>query len=368
MLPLKGDVRRARLRLMRLATTPGGPFDPPLLSVSGRHLRHIDAQDRPRVVCLTGAREELWVRGEGVLFRATLDAAGKLLLRVSRAGQADVQKRLVRIPLGRRGTDGASRYYGRWEYGQDAAVLSPKGAGVILHPDSVTVDVAPELVDVYEAEGVRLALRNVPNGARVVCAEGIDDLDVDALVSDIRVPDIERGPDVEVHPREAFLRGFERIGLRANFAGIDFAGFAVTQGDGAPDLARFTKRQGGASYGAVRPIEPAEDEDALLEATLDAELKPSPLTGRMHKGAAGTINLTDGRRYRVRAGVRERLPSGALELVACALLDGALRVTVCVPYHELCAPDANVVLAKLKGFLLGLHVVRAENGTYAPSI
>jgi len=328
-----------------------------LLSVSPRHLRQVDAMDEPSVREVSSAREELWAREGETRFRAQIDAAGKLELEVSRAGEPMVEKRLVRIPLGTPGTSGASRYFGRWEHGRDAAVFSPKGAGVILHPDSVTVARAPELVDVYEGQDFLLALRNVPHGARVVCADGIEGLEVDGLISDLKMPDIARGPEVEVHPREAFLRGFPAVGFRAAFGGLDFAGFAPTQGDGSPHLARFTKKQRGVSYAAVRPVELTEDEDALLAAALRAELKPSGATGRVKLGPAGTINLTDGRRYRVQASVRERLPSGAPELVTCLILDRILLATVCVPAAELATPDANVVLEELKAFLLGLRTI-----------
>lgn len=353
-----GDVRRSRLRLLKVAGGQGGPFEPPLLSLSPHHLRRIDAMDQATVTPLGGAREELWVRGEQVRLRGTIDDAGKLDLIVDRDGAEPARLRLIRIPTGREATGGAARYFGRWEHGKNRAVITPKGAGVILPPDSITIERPVELVDVYQGATALLAIRNVPNGARVVCADGVDGLEVDALLSDVLVPPLERGPDVAIHPREAFLRGFPAVGFRASFAGLDFDGFAPTQGDRSAELARFTKKQRGVAYGALRPVEPPEDEDALLAATLDAELSPSADTGRVKRGKPGTITLTDGRRYRVHSGVRERLPQGSWELIACALLDAALVVRVCVPFDELSEPNANVVLDRLGPFLLGIHVVR----------
>ncbi len=237
-------------------------------------------------------------------------------------------------------------------------VITPKGAGAIFEGASVTLEREPELVHVYEGEGVTLALRDVPNGARVVAADGVPGLEVDALVSDVQVPDLERGPHVAIHPNEAFLRGFPAIGFRASFGGLDFAAFAAAQGDASAELARFTKKQYGVDHGAVRPIEPTGDEDGALRARLDEELAPSPVTGRVVRGKPGTITLTDGRRYRVHAGIRERLPKGDVELVACLLLDGALLAAITVAHQGFEAPDAAAVLARLQAFLLDLHVER----------
>lgn len=356
----RGDVRRDRLRLLKPAASKGGPFDPPLLSLSPRHLRRVDAEGGRYVTKLTGTREECWVRGDGARVRAAIDQEGKLQVLVERAGEEDVTKRLVWIPTREPESEGISRYYGRWEHGKDACVLSPEGAGVILHPESLTLKREPELVDVYEGDGVLLALRNIPYGARVVSAEGVEGLSVDDVVSDVRVPDIERGPDIQIHPREAFLRGFEPIGFHASFAGLGFAGFAPTQGDGAGDLARLVRKRDGVAQGGFRPINPPDNADEYLTLTLAKELAPSVTTGRVRLGKAGTIALSDGRKYRIRAGVRERLPKGTFELVACALLDSVLLIHICVPTEDLVAPDANTVLAHLKPFLLGIHVERAD--------
>ncbi|MCB9596332.1 MAG: hypothetical protein H6719_26655 [Sandaracinaceae bacterium] len=350
----RAEVRRARLRLLRIAGTPGGAWDPPLLSLSPQNLRRVDADGRA-VVPLTGAREELWYRGEGARFRVTLDEVGKLVVNVERAGaEPAVIDRLLRIPTARPPTD---PYFGRWEYAKQRAVLTPKGAGLILHPDSVSIDQAPDRVHVYEGEGILLALRDVPHGARVVCADGVPGLEVDGLVSDVKVPDLEAGPEVEIDANEAFLRGFTPVGVRASFGGLDFAAFATSQGDGSPDLARFTRKPHGVDHGALRTIERPDDEDALLGASLAAELAPAPTLGRVRTGKPGTITLTDGRRYRVHVGVREQLPKGTIELVTHALLDGVVLARICTSHDDLTPPDANVVLAKLQAFLLGLHAV-----------
>jgi len=359
----KGEVRRNRLRLLRAADAPGGPFDPPVWSVSPRHLRHVGEGGRA-VVSLDAAREELWVRGDGERVRAVIDEAGKLALRVPRDGSRDVEveHRFVYIPTGRRPDEGVARYFGRWEYGRDSVVLSERGAGVILRPDSLTLERPPELVHVYEGEGLLLALRDVPNGARVVAAEGVEGLAAGDLLSDVKTPDVERGPDVAIGPIEAFLRGFLPVGFEASFAGLDFAGFAPAQGDNSPHLARLLKRRDGIAWAALRPVEPVDDVDGELTVALAKALAPSPVTGRVRLGKPGTITLTDGRRYRVRAGVREHLPSGALELVVCALLDGVLRLELGVPFDEVIAPDANAVLARCKGFLLALRARPLDDG------
>ena len=103
------DVRRGRLRLLQVAAGQGGPFDPPLLSLSPHHMRRVDAMDHGTVTPLDGAREELWVRGEGVRLRGTIDDAGKLDLRIERAGAEPARLRLIRIPTGRDPTEGAGR-------------------------------------------------------------------------------------------------------------------------------------------------------------------------------------------------------------------------------------------------------------------
>lgn len=352
----RAEVVRSRLRLLRVAGVEGGPWDPPLLSLSPRHLRRVDAAGARTAMPLAATREELWVRGPEARFRATIDEADKLRLLIEQRGREPrALERLVRIPGAR---SAASPYLGRWEYGKLRVVISPKGAGAIEPPDTLTLEREPERVHVYEGEGILLALRDVPNGARVVCADGVPGLAVDDLVSDVTVPDHERGPHVEIDPNEAFLRGFPAIGLRASFGGLGFAAFAASQGEGSGELARFTRKLDGVDHGAIRPIEPVADEDAVLRERLREELAPSAITGRVVTGKPGTITLTDGRRYRVLAGVRERLPKGTFELVACLLLDGALLAAICVSHDTLTAPDANVVLARLQGFLLGLHVVR----------
>jgi len=358
----KGEVRRGRLRLMRAADAPGGAFDPPVWSVSPRCLRRVAAGGERHEIALEAAREELWVRGEGARVRAVMDDAGKLALRLERTGEDDEARHLVRIPTGREAAEGASRYFGRWEYGKDSLVLSERGAGILLRPDSLTIERPPELAHVYEGDGLLLALRDVPNGARVIAAEGVDGLSVDDLLSDVQTPDVERGPNVAIGAVEAFLRGFPPVGFEASFAGIDFAGFAPAQGDRSPHLARLLKKRDGIAWAALRPIEPVEDADQELTVALAKALAPSPVTGRVRLGKPGTISLTDGRRYRVRAGVREHLPGGALELVVCAILDGVLRVELGVPFDEVVAPDANAVLARCKDFLLALraHPLEAE--------
>lgn len=351
----KGEVRRERLRLMRAADARGGAFDPPLWSISPRHLRHVAPSGERRVIPLTGAREELWVRGDDARVRAVIDEAGKLALRVERASEPVVERHLVRIPTSEPAPDGAARYFGRWEYGKDSLVLGERGAGAILRPDSLTIERSPELVHVYEGEGLLLALRDVPHGARVVAAEGVEGLADDALLSDVKTPDVERGPSVAIGAIEAFLRGFPPVGFEASFAGLGFGGFAPAQGDNSPHLARLLKTRDGIAWAALRPIEPVEDVDGELTVALAKALAPSPVTGRVRLGKPGTITLTDGRRYRVRAGVREHLPGGAIELVVCAILDGVLRLELGVPFDEVIAPDANAVLARCKEFLLGLH-------------
>ena len=340
-----------------------GPFDPPLLSVSPRNIRRVSATDELTVVPVSLVREELWARGDGVCMAAAL-VDGNLALRVTRSDGEELRRRLIRMPIGRRGISGAAMFYGRWEFGKDAAVFSPSGAGVTLSTGprerEAYTATSHELVDVYEGEGVRLALHNLPNGARVVAADGLEGLGVGTVLSDLRMPDIMRGPEVDVHPREAFLRGFPPIGFRASFAGLAFEGFAPTKGDGSRDLARFTRKPNGLAFGAVRPVQTPADPDALLHAALTAELKPTALVGRVRVGKPGTITLTDGRRYRVQAGVREYISTGLCELVACLLLDDALLVTVGAPTEALCAPDAKLVLKSLQSFLLGLHLVRGD--------
>lgn len=351
------EVRRSRLRLLRPAGVEGGPWDPPLFSVSPRSLRRIDAEGRTTTP-ITAAREELWARGEGLRLRVTLDEADKLRLRIERdAGDPIVLERLMRIPGAR---SAAHPYLGRWEYAKHRVVITPKGAGAIAEGDSFTADREPETVHVYEGEGVLLALRDVPNGARVVCADGVPGLEVDGLVSDVSVPDLERGPFVEIPANEAFLRGFPAVGVRASFGGLDFASFAPSQGDGSAELARFTKKPFGLDRGALRPIEPAQDEFGVVAARLAQELAPSPVTGRVLKGKPGTITLTDGRRYRVHPAARERLPKGDVELVVAFLLDGVLLGALSVAHEGWAAPDANAVLARLQDFLLGLHADPAE--------
>ncbi|MBX3274978.1 MAG: hypothetical protein KF729_32235 [Sandaracinaceae bacterium] len=348
------EVVRSRLRIVRPAEAGGGAWDPPIYALSPRHVRWLDASGRHELG-LASAREEAWVRGEDARLRATLDPGDKLRVVIDRDGAAPIVfERLVRIP----GVKAASDpYLGRWEYGALRVVISPKGSGAIHGEGTVTLERAPERCHVYEGEGVLVALRDVPNGARVVCAEGVPGLAADALVSDVRVPDLERGPLVEVHPNEAFLHGFAPVGLRASFGGLDFAAFAVAQGDGSPDLARFTKRQYGVAWGALAPIAPPADADEALRARLARELAPSALTGRVRPGEPGTIALTDGRRYRVLAAAREVLPEGRVELVACLLLDDVLLATVVADGVALEPPDAHAVLRRLEAFLLGLHAV-----------
>ncbi|MEZ4340195.1 MAG: hypothetical protein R3B82_26530 [Sandaracinaceae bacterium] len=352
------EVRRSRLRLLRPAGVEGGAWDPPVLSVSPRFLRRVDADGRT-TTALTIAREELWARGDGLRLRATIDEADKLRVVIERDGaEPIVLERLVRIPGARSATN---PYLGRWEYAKHRVVITPKGAGAIAATgdpstlESFGADREPEIVHVYEGEGVRLALRDVPNGARVVCADGVPGLEVDGFVSDISVPDLEHGPHVEIPANEAFLRGFPAVGLRASFGGLDFAAFAPSQGDGSAELARFTKKQYGLDRGALRPIERPDDEDAVLAARLAEELAPSPVTGRVLRGKPGTITLSDGRRYRVHSALRERLPKGETELVVGLLLDGVLLATLSVAHEGWSAPDANTVLTRLQTFLLGLH-------------
>lgn len=351
---MRDRVRRSRLRLLHL-TTEGArePFTPPLLSASPRALRWIDADGAFHERALDEAYEAIWY-GTVPRLRGRLDDEGKLRLRVERPEREAVERRLVRIP-----GSGDARYFARWEHARDRAVLSPKGAGVILDgKDTCTIEQRPAIVDVYAGDGVLLALRNVPNGARVVTADGVALLAPDALVSDVQIPDVAKPDRVEVHPYESWLRGFPAIGFEASAAGLDVAGFTRAQVAGSPDVARLVRKNRGVAWAAFRPVEPPEDPDALLAITLQDDLAPTPDIGRIVSGKPATITLSDGRRYRLRGVARERLPRGDFELVVAALLDDALLVEVCAPVAELTEPTGQRMLDALKAFWLGLSLRR----------
>ena len=291
---MRDRIRRSRLRLLQL-TTEGArePFTPPMLSASPRALRWIDADGAFHERALDEAYEAIWY-GTVPRLRGRLDDEGKLRLRVERPEREAVERRLVRIP-----GSGDARYFARWEHARDRAVLSPKGAGVILDgKDTCTIEQRPAIVDVYAGDGVLLALRNVPNGARVVAADGVALLAPDALVSDVQIPDVAKPDRVEVDP------------------------------------------------------------DALLTITLQDDLAPTPEIGRIVSGKPAAITLSDGRRYRLRGVARERLPRGDFELVVAALLDDALLVEVCAPVAELTEPTGQRMLDALKAFWLGLSLRR----------
>lgn len=351
---MRDPVRRSRLRLLQL-TAEGArePFTPPLLSVSPRGLRWIDGDGAFEERALDEVHEAIWY-GRGPRLRGRLDDDGKLRLRLERPDRAPIERRLVRIP-----GSGDAGYFARWEHARDRAVLSPKGAGVILDgEDTCTLEERPAVVDVYAGEGVLLALRNVPNGARVVAAEGVPLLALDALVSDVQIPDVAKADHVSVHPLESWLRGFPAIGFEASAAGLDVAGLTRAQVAGSPDVARFVRKNRGVAWAAFRPIAPPGDADALLAATLQDDLAPTPEIGRVVSGKPATISLSDGRRFRLRGVARERLPRGDVELVVAALLDDALLVEVCAPIAELAEPTGQRVLDALRRFWLGLFVKR----------
>ena len=125
-----GTARRERLRLLRVAVDPEpagrGPFDAPIGSLSPKHARAVIDGERSTLP-VERAREELWYRDDGGRIRAALTDSNHLELRLE-VGPARHDLELVRIPKGR----DEHPYFGRWEYGKHACVLSPKGAGVIV--------------------------------------------------------------------------------------------------------------------------------------------------------------------------------------------------------------------------------------------
>lgn len=355
---VRGTVRRERIRLLQLtAEGATAPFTPPLLALSPAWLRVIEADGSRRELAITRTHEAVWY-GDGPRLRARVDDEGKLRLRLERPERAPIERRLVRIPGG-----GDHAYFGRWEHAKDRAVLSPKGAGVILDgDDACTLEAAPAVVDVYEgaSEGALLALRNVPRGARVVAADGLPLLTPGALISDVAVPELARVEALELHPHESWLRGFPPIGFSASTAGLDVAGVTRAQVPGSPDVARLVRHNRGVAWAAFRPIEPPDDADALLAATLADDLAPTPEIGRVLSGKPASIALSDGRRLRIRGVARERLPRGDVELVVAAVLDDALLVEVCAPLAELAEPTGQRILDALRAFWLGLFVRRAD--------
>ena len=360
-------IRRERLRLLRVPRAEGpeerAAFDPPLLSVCPRTVSWIDAADALVERPVSHACEELWYVGDEGRIAARLEEDGRVHVERVVGGAAPTTRSLVYIPLGpaRDEVDGVPRYVGRWEHGKDRAVLSPSGAGLLLADGtSLTVGAPPQLVDVVRGDGLLLALRAIPNGARVLAADGVEVVTTDDVLSDIAVPEVERGPAVEVHPREAALAGFARVGFRASFGGLPFASFTRALGDQSADLARFAKTPRGVAWAAVRPLSEApEDRDAYLERALRAELTPAHTIGRARVGKAGTIALSDGRRFRARAATLERLPKGSAELLVAALLDvdghAPIALRVAAPLDALADPTPTLALSRLNAFLIAFH-------------
>ncbi|MFK7990530.1 MAG: hypothetical protein AB8I08_31200 [Sandaracinaceae bacterium] len=357
-----GPVRRARLRIFqlprRVPADGGDAFRAPLLAVSGRAIRRLDEAGELHTLPIDSHRGELWYTDGERHLRAWLDGDRHLGVEV-RSGELGGALRLVYIPLDKGGKrEGRRRYFGRWEYATHRAVLSPKGAGVILEGGSASFEGPPDEIDVARGEGVCLGLRLVPNGVRVDAAEGVEGVEVGAILSEVRVPEVERGPKVEVHPHEAAMTGGPALGFRGSFGGHRFAGFTRTLSDGGGDLARFLRPRGEPSWGAVKAhaAMPADREDHL-ERALRAEMKPLHTVGRTQVGAAGTIALSDGRKFRVRAASMERLPKGDFELIVAALLEvdeHALELRFCVPSVEGDEPTAATVLKRAEALLVDL--------------
>ncbi|MGE0784357.1 MAG: hypothetical protein AB7S26_01615 [Sandaracinaceae bacterium] len=365
MIARTGTVRRSRLRLLHLPREPEragrGPYDPPLLSVAPRTVRWVDADGALGSSELARSDEEVWYRAPVGRAIATLGVNGRLRLDVTFGtgdGAEELSLDLIRIPSPK----GEHPYFARWEFGKDKAVLSPKGAGLILADGrTLTIEAAPEMVDAYRAERVVLALENVPNGARVVACDGLSVLREGALVSDIRNADIEKGPSVEVSPYEAFLRGNLPVGFRADMTGFDFGGIALTQGEASADLARFVKTTRGVSWAAVRPIARPSDLDAFLAQALVEPTGDEASFGRTQRGKPGTIALSDGRKFRILPHHRERLPRGTWELFAALVIDAdaehGLLIRIAVPLERPAEPSPQAALDAIGRFLVAFHPI-----------
>src|SRR5690606_33819379 len=95
-------VRRERLRLLRVpradAPSERAAFDPPLLSVSPRTVRWIDAADALVERPVTLAREELWYVGDEGRLTARLEESGHLHVERVIGDAAPTSRSLVYIP------------------------------------------------------------------------------------------------------------------------------------------------------------------------------------------------------------------------------------------------------------------------------